>query len=159
MEWIGPIAGGVRSITPGFSDELRHTLLYGIHKSLIPLGIGLFVWVPLTRWIIIGLFGLAIFSELYYKECYFWFIEQEFCKTDIPDLPEHVFNMFGWNITGREKMAFTIGVNIILFAGMIWWTITQNRSSSHTKLGSHLPSPSQSEPQSGQKGPEIPSPP
>lgn len=145
MDWVPSFAGGVRTITPGLSDEFRHKLLYYFHKSLIPLGFGAFIWVPILRWVIIGLFGLAIVSEFYFKDCYFYFIEQEFCKVDIPDLPEHVFNMFGWNITGREKMAFTIGSNVVIFIGMIWWVLTQSKSSSHTKLEPLPPSPIQSE--------------
>jgi len=162
MDCVGAIAEWIRRFTPGLSDTFRHKLLYYAHKSLIPLGIGLFLWVPILRWVLIGLFGLAIVSELYFKDCYFYFIEQEFCKLYIPDLSEHVFNMFGWNISGREKMAFTIGVNVVLFGGMIWWMIqTQptsvttpdpipSTSSSHTKSESPQKSSSQSEPQSDQ---------
>lgn len=125
------VADWIRSQTPGWTDEERYKTISFWHNLLQPGAILGFVFGgPIIRFCILVLLSITILTQVAYRDCLIYLVEQEFCKKKMTSIISYIVKSLGlYTIRQPEKILFTAGLNtgvlimfiiLLLQESMLW---------------------------------------
>ena len=105
------VAAGIRTLTPGVTDEERYRVISFLHTWFPILSVLLLVFTESIVFKLVALVFLilVVVTEIAYRDCIWTQLEKEFSDKPGANLGSKLLHMVGWDITRSEKMTLNIG--------------------------------------------------